>query len=173
MVRVGKPMLTLYHFTPPANLPSILAHGILPRAKDDNVHMVGDHEVVWLTENPEGNQVTDAMLTRWQELRLDDTLAEYEAGRRLVFGVNEYGSARITVEVRERMVVNYVQLLNAAVDPPEAVPQLLKALVCAHEWWLVFGTVPANCITEVHPVGDATPHYLEVIEQIKAGELVD
>jgi hypothetical protein len=165
VVRVGK--LTLYHFTPPYNLPDILRDGIVPQTRDGNAHMLPGVEAVWLTADPQGNTITEAHLMRREG---DEAfLAEYAAGRRLLFGCNEYGSARLTIETRESPhLQNYLKLLrfNYAVTDPDVLAQWIEMIPRIEDWWVSSTIVAPDCITEVCPVGDETTHYNEIVEQI-------
>jgi hypothetical protein len=167
------PPNTLYHFTPPFNLPSIHEHGFLPNVKEYYASMTGGGEVVWFTSNPDGNLITEAYLAYWREAGKDGLLAEYAAGRRFAFGFNDYGGARITVDLARGndpvSVINYLEWMkkdgdrDAWSDPSSRVR---KALPDVTNWWVAFETIPAYCITAICPVGDETPHYREACEKI-------
>jgi hypothetical protein len=173
--------LTLYHFTPPANLPKILRSGIYPFAKDANDHMLPGGAAIWLTSNPNGNAITPAILAYWRKCGSPDLVAEYESGKRkVVYGENEGGPARLTVELPKKFegLFNYLELMTAnyQVDSPKALA-VIAEIPGVEDWWVVgspadaqsFEGIGPGAITEVHPVGDPTPEYLAVIDAI-AGE---
>ena len=171
-------MLKLYHFTPPANLPSIVQNGIYPYSREDNAHMLPGAVAVWLTSDPSGNAITEAWLAYWRKYDFDELLAQHAGGRRFVFGDSkDDGSARITVELPENFdgLFNYLALMRVSYE--ESDPQALAAIAglpCTKNWWVVaspaegksFVGIGPGAISEVHPVGEATPAYLEAIEQI-------
>ena len=121
VMRGGSPKLKFYHFTAPANIPSILEYGIVPMTKERNAHMLPGVDAVWLTSDPKSNTVREAHLELMRKRGEFGELAKYTVGgRRLLFGCNEYGCARITVELREKHVFHYMNLMRAnyAVDAP-------------------------------------------------------
>jgi hypothetical protein len=178
LVRVEKRILTLYHFTPPENLPSILADGICPSAEDRNDHMLPGSAAVWLTADPNGNQVTEAHLDHARNHGNHELVAEYESGRRrFLFGENETGSARITVRLSEKFegLFHYLSLMTANYenDSPEALA-VVAAMPGVGDWWVLwspgvgesFRGIGPGVVTEVHPVGDPSPEYLAAINAI-------
>ncbi|MFZ0150686.1 MAG: hypothetical protein WCB70_22035 [Xanthobacteraceae bacterium] len=108
---------TFYHFTPPFNLPSIIKNGIYPFSdQHGNAHMLPGAAAIWLTANPNGNQVTEAHLAYYRKCGKMNLIADYETGRqRWMFGCNEGRSARITVRLPKnfRGLANYIELLTA------------------------------------------------------------
>jgi hypothetical protein len=122
IVRGGKKTLKLYHFTPPHNLPDILRDGLVPHTRDGAEAMLPGVDAVWMTADPEGNTITDAHLEVWRRYGDVDVLAAYAAGRRWLFGCNEYGCARLTIEVRKNNphLANYLELLGPTI------PSLLR-----------------------------------------------
>jgi hypothetical protein len=179
LVRTGKPVLTLYHFTPPPNLPSIIENGIYPSVKEKYDHMLPGSVAVWLTSNPHGNQITEANLVWWRQWGFLDLIAEHAAGRKFVFGYNAAGSARITVQLPEKFerLFHYESLLTANyhVTAPKSLAYIVGMPGVA-DWWVVpspadgetFLGIGPGAITDVNPVGDPSPEYLAAIEQITA-----
>ena len=186
MVSTGKSVLTLYHFTPPQNLPKIIKNGIYPHADEKIDDMLPGVMAIWLTANPNGNQITAENVAYWRKHGFLDFVADYETGKRkLIFGQNaDGGSARITVELPEKFgrsenggLFNYLELLTANFrdDAPKALAVIAEIPRVA-DWWVVasptlgesFLGISPGAITEVQPVGDPSPEYLAAIEQITA-----
>ena len=71
LVRAGKPTLTLYHFTSPYHLPSILQDGIVPCTREGHEHMLPGVDAVWLTNDPEGNTIKEAHLELYRKCGQD------------------------------------------------------------------------------------------------------
>jgi hypothetical protein len=172
--------LTLYHFTPPQNLPHILSKGIYPFAREENDHMLPGGAAIWLTSNPNGNTITPAHLAYWRKRGHLDLVAHYESGKRqAIFGQNEGGSARITVELPKKFegLFHYLELMTAnyQVDSPKALAVIAEIPGVA-DWWVVgspadgesFKGIGPGAITEVCPVGDPTPEYIAVIDALAA-----
>jgi hypothetical protein len=86
-----------------------------------------------------------------------------------------YGCARITVKMRAKPCIqNYLKLmrLNYAESAPEVLARLVECIPKIEEWWVCNTIIPPDAITEVYPVGEATPHYLKTVEQIAASPKV-
>jgi hypothetical protein len=180
MKRATAGMRTLYHFTPPANLPAILKNGIYPFPQKDNPQLPGSPYAIWLTSNPNGNLITDADLAYWRRMGQPGLIAEYETERRrFIFGCNDGGSARITVQIPRKFpgLLNYRQCITEIYrDSPRALA-ILTGIPDVPNWWVVVtpataetftGIGPAG-ITEIHPVGEPTAAYLEAVEDFESG----
>jgi len=174
--------ITLYHFTPPANLPSILQKGIYPFAKERNDHMLPGAAAVWLTSDPNGNAITAAHLDLWRKRGWLDLLDEYESeNRKFAFGYNDGGSARITVELPKKFegLFNYLELMTA--NYRDSAPKALATIAeirGVQDWWVVgspadgesFKAIGPGAIREVNPVGDPTPEYLAAVNALAASD---
>jgi hypothetical protein len=148
-------MLTLYHFTPPANLPSILKRGIYPnRHADGNPQLPQQTMAIWLTSNPNGNTITDANVAYWRSLGHADLVAEYETGKpRFIFGSNDGGSARLTVNLPRKFqgLFNYCALMTEVYrDFPKAVATL-AAMPDFLKWWVVICPAIAESFIGIRP----------------------
>jgi hypothetical protein len=177
LVRQNKRMLTLYHFTPPRCLPEIIKNGIYPFSdQHGNQIMLPGLAAVWLTSDPYGNRITDAHLAYWRRIGQTKLIAEYEAGRRLLFGYNDSGSARITLELPRAFqgLSNYLQLIKEVYREWPPALAFITDMPNVADWWVVaspaisetFTGIGPRAITEVQPVGEETPDYIEAIEQI-------
>jgi hypothetical protein len=172
LLRRTKRARTLYHFTPPANLPSILKKGIYPNPSEEDDCMLPGFVAVWLTSNPNGNEITEAHLGLWCKRGCYDLIADFESGRRrFLFGDNAGGSARITLRMPENFqgLYHYLSLITAN-TAPEALA-IITDIPRVDDWWVVpspadgeIFTIGPGAITEV--VGEPTPEY------IAAGELI-
>jgi len=175
-VRADK-TLTLYHFTPPANLSKILNNGLYPFPAQD--HMLPGGAAIWLTSNPNGNAMTPEFLAYCRK-KCPDLAAEYETGKRkAVFGENDGGSARITVELPKKFdgLFNYLELMTAnyRYSAPEALA-VIAEIPSVADWWIVaspadgdsFIGIGPGAITEVQPVGDPTLEYLAAVDALAA-----
>jgi hypothetical protein len=181
LLRKPKPALTLYHFTPPANLPSIFEKGIYPYAMEENAVMQPGFAAVWLTSNPNGNQITEAHVGHWRKFGVNyDFIADYESGRRrILFGVNAGGSARITVRLPKKFkgLYHYLSLMTANYEDTD--PERLAYIADiprVSDWWVVaspadgetFTAISPGAITEVCPVGEPSPEYIAACEAVAA-----
>jgi hypothetical protein len=179
MKRASTAMLTLYHFTAPANLPAILKNGICPHRHDDDDPIVPQQTMaIWLTSNPNGNTITDAAVAYWRGLNQTDLIAEYETGRRhFIFGGNDYGSARLTINLPRKYqgLFNYRELIAEIYrDHPPAVA-FIDTMPDISRWWVIicpaiaesFIGIGPGAITEVHPVGEQTPAFVEALAEIQ------
>jgi hypothetical protein len=139
--------LTLYHFTTPANLPGIRRRGIVPFTREEHADLLPGIDVVWLTTNQEGNMITEKHLEIARRHGSAAFLADYAAGRRLMFDVGGQGCARLTIEIREnRHIKNYLKLLELNHDR-ELLKEYKEDCPWTIDWWVSRVTIPANCIT--------------------------
>jgi hypothetical protein len=151
----------LYHFTAiGSNLLDIERDGLLPFAKEMNAHMLPGREAVWLTADPEGNAVTEAHLAYMRNHGEMKLAAKHTVERPWLFGANEHGSARITVDARH--AIPYLDLMRAnyADDGPGALKALanIEAFPGAENWFVSFEPIPAKRVLAVEltvtPLGE-------------------
>lgn len=179
MTRGASKLRTLYHFTVPRALPSILQKGIYPNRHDDaNPQLPRSTMAIWLTSDPNGNLITDEHVALYRRSGSLDLVAECEAGRKFIFGFNENdGSVRLTVQLPRKFpgLCNYLQLMRQVYrDWPPAI-KFLTEMPGAADWWVVIspaiaktfhGIGPAT-ITEVAPDGAETAAYLKAVRKIR------
>jgi hypothetical protein len=145
---VGK-RRSLYHFTQISNMHDIERDGLLPYAEGygKEIMLPGD-PVVWLTSDPEGNEITEAHIEHLRKCGQDDLVAKYENGDRIwSFGADEYGTARIEVDARRAMP--YLPLIRAIyADAPEGLAYI-EACPGVANWHVSFEPIPASRIIAV------------------------
>jgi hypothetical protein len=179
MKRAAARLLTLYHFTPPPNLPLILKNGIYPhRHKDHDPMLPQQTMVIWLTSNPNGNTITDADVAFWRKRGCTDLIAEYETDRRqFLFGWNSWGSARLTVNLpcKFQGLFNYREFIAEMYRDFPTAAAVINEIPDISNWWVVicpaiaesFIGIGPGAIREIHPVGEETPAYLEAVEECR------
>ena len=151
---------------------SSTASCLIPR---HNAHMLPGADAVWLTANPNGNEVTEAHLALMRARGEEALVADYVSGRRrFLFGEDRegHGCARITLKIRDDPFLrNYLELMqmNYAVDAPGPLARI-EAIPGVEDWWVYMAVIPPDAFTEVCPVGEVTPRYLEIGKQLAAEE---
>lgn len=138
----------LYHFTQIRNMHDIERDGLLPFGKDINQYMLPGQGAVWLTSDPEGNEVTEAHFEYLRKHRGEDLAKQFENGdRQWFFGADEYGTARITVDARH--AVKYLELIRAHyANAPEGLA-IIEATPGIASWYVSFEPIPGDRIIAV------------------------
>jgi hypothetical protein len=135
--------------------------------------MLPGFAAVWLTSNPNGNEITEAHVGLWRKRGCYDLIADYESGRRrFLFGDNAGGSARITVRMPENFqgLYHYLSLITAN-TAPEALASIADN-PGVFDWWVVASPADGKIFTSIGPgpitevVGEPTPEYIAAGEQI-------
>ena len=179
MKRLNAGIHTLYHFTPPGNLPAICSKGIYPRRQGDDVLLLpGNPLAIWLTTNPKGNAITDRHLAYWRKINCVELLEEYEARRRLyAFGYYKNESARITLELPRKFpgLINYLELSKKIYGDRSPAIKILKEMPDTSDWWVIVApsdaetanAISPSAIVEVASVGEQAPSYIDAVNKIQ------
>jgi hypothetical protein len=137
------------------------------------------HNRQWRLVDRRRNLITDEHLAYYRRIQMKGLIAEFEAGRKHLFGSakNGDGSARLTVELPRKAqgLWNYLQLVREMYrDWPKAL-RFITEMPSVADWWVIiqpaiaesfFGISP-RYITEVAPVGEETAAYLEAVHAIQ------
>jgi hypothetical protein len=83
--------------------------------------MLPGSAAVWLTSNPNGNEITEAHLGLFRKRGWYHLIADFESGRRrFLFGENAGCSARITLRMPENFqgLSHYLSFMMQTMTPP-------------------------------------------------------
>ena len=128
----------------PTVLPPCEREGLL------NAHMLPGREAIWLTADPEGNVVTEAHLAYMRERGEMKLAAEHAAERPWLFGANEYGTARLTVDIRH--VQHYLDLMRTMYADTTEMPEILTKMATGPKignWYVSLKPIPVKRIVDM------------------------